>query len=142
MFPFSKPRAYKSSRTPFPNLSTIDIWGCMNLCCQMFTNIPVLQSLDTSIIPPQVWQPSLSPDIARCALERAKLPLVEKPWSVCSGNTWIYVDSSRCIAFIQNLTLISKFIFSCHQSPWNKTVGSSWYQQKRGVWLFQKFNVM
>lgn len=62
----------------FLNFSIIDILGCIILCCQrlsmncrMFSSsIPGLFPIGTSSnSSTQLWEPKMSPDIARCSLE-------------------------------------------------------------------------
>ena len=110
--------------------------------CGMFDSIPGLYPRNASSIPSPSRHPKISPDIVKCPLGNVKLSMVENPWSICSGDIWMYIDSSRCVAFTQNLTLISKLTVNCHQSPWNKTTWSNQYHQKRGVWFSQKLKVI
>lgn len=59
----------------FLNLDTIEIWSqiilccraAVLLCCRMFSRIPGFYPLYVSSIP-QLWQPKVFPDIAKCSL--------------------------------------------------------------------------
>lgn len=72
-------------RSGFLNLSFIDIWGWIIVCgrcpvyCQIFSNIPDLDSLDVGhAIALQLWRHKMPADVAKCPQS-----LGRKRWQHC-----------------------------------------------------------